>query len=146
MKTVEPQRFQNKKPEEIGFKGTPLRDNPSPKREDPRTNVRTSVRTDEQQTTPTLPQPQAKDETSNTYSIEVPEQRRKIRHPFDIFEDQLEAMKKIQIAERDEKSGGKDASTLGDMAREALDDFIKTKAKRSANIHIFYEQDKEKNK
>jgi hypothetical protein len=145
MKTVEPQRFQNKKPEEIGFKGSPLAENPIPAKEGIRPSERPSVRTDIIKPITAAAKSETKNEAANTYLIEVPEQRRKIRHPFDIYEDQLEALKKIQIAER-EKDGSKETPTLGDMAREALDDFIKAKAKRSTNIQIFYEKDKQKNK
>lgn len=138
MKNVDPKRFQAKKPEEISFNGAPLSENPQKKEGSVRTDVRTSVRSDEKR-----PQPAPESEAAalpNVYTIEVPAQRRKIRHPFDIHEDQLEALKKIQIAEREE-AGGKER-TLGDMAREALDDFIEGKARKLANIEISYEKDK----
>ena len=51
-------------------------------------------------------------------------------------------LKKIQMAKR-ETGGAKEVLTLGDMAREALDDFIHSKTKRSANIKLMFEQDKE---
>ena len=135
MKNVEPKRFQTKKPEEIAFSGSPLLENPGKKEGSVRPSVRTSERPDEHK------KPEAKSEGPNTYTIEVPHQRRKIRHPFDIYEDQLEALKKIQVAEHEE--AGSKERPLGDMAREALDDFIKGKVKKSANIEILYEQDKQ---
>ncbi len=139
MKKVETERFQTKKPEEISFRGAPLPENPPRKVEVVRTSVRTSVRPSEIKVENTDPQGEISEET-NKYSIEVPAQRRKIRHPFDIYEDQLDALKKIQIAER-ESSGGKER-TLGDMAREALDYFIEGEAERSENIKISREQEK----
>lgn len=111
-------------------------DNPGKKEGSVRPSVRTSERPDENK-----PAPVAKNEGPNTYTIEIPQQRRKIRHPFDIFEDQLEALKKIQVAEHEE--AGSKERPLGDMAREALDDFIKGKAKKQANIEILYEKDKQ---
>lgn len=139
MKNVEPKRFQAKKPEEISFAGAPLLDNPGKKEGSVRPSVRTSERPDEHKPEEAR-KPEVKSEGPNIYTIEVPQQRRKIRHPFDIFEDQLEALKKIQVAEHDE--AGSKERPLGDMAREALDDFIKGKAKKQANIEILYEQDK----
>ena len=143
MKNVEPQRFQAKKPEEISFSGSPLPDNPQKKEGSARPDGRTSGRPDAHKPVQALKKPEAQKEGANVYAIEVPEQRRKIRHPFDIYEDQLEALKKIQIARR-ENTGSKEAPALGEMAREALEDFIKAEAKQSPNIKIFYEKDKNK--
>jgi hypothetical protein len=53
--------------------------------------------------------------------IEVTLQRTKVRHTFDIFKDQLAALRKIQL-EREELFGKR--SLLGDLAQEALDMFI----------------------
>ncbi len=64
--------------------------------------------------------------------------RRKTRHPFDIYEDQLEALKKMQMAMR-EQTGSRGVPTLGDMAREALDSHIQEKVKRSSNIQLVNE-------
>ena len=47
--------------------------------------------------------------------------RRKIRHGFDIFEDQVLSLKEIQLA-RQKESGKK--YLLGDLVKEALDMFI----------------------
>lgn len=54
-------------------------------------------------------------------SIEVTLQRTKVRHTFDIFKDQLSALRKIQL-EREELFGKH--YLLGDLAQEALDLFI----------------------
>ena len=140
MKNVEPKRFQTKKPEEIAFSGSPLLENPGKKEGSVRPSVRTSERPDEHKPTEEIKKPEVKSEGPNIYTIEVPQQRRKIRHPFDIYEDQLEALKKIQVAEHEE--AGRKERPLGDMAREALDDFIKGKVKKQGNIEILYEQGK----
>lgn len=146
MKKVETERFQAKRPEEISFTGTPLTDSP-PKKEmsgqaSVRPHVRPYVRTDEPKQDRPLKSP-AEKESVNMYTIPIPEQRRKIRHPFDFYEDQLEALKIIQIARR-EGSGLKQPPSLGEMAREAMDDFIKITAKQSQNISVSHEQDKNK--
>lgn len=49
------------------------------------------------------------------------EVRRKVRHSFDIFEDQVLPLKEIQLA-RQRESGNK--CLLGDLVQEALDMFI----------------------
>jgi hypothetical protein len=54
-------------------------------------------------------------------SIEATLQRTKVRHTFDIFKDQLAALRKIQL-EREELFGKR--YLLGDLAQEALDLFI----------------------
>ena len=143
MRPVEPQRFQAKKPEKISFIGAPLPENPPRKEGSVRSDVRTSGRTDEHKQAQAPKKPEAQEGVANIYSIEVPEQRRKIRHPFDIYEDQLEALKKIQIARR-ENAGLKEAPALGEMVRESLDNFIKAEVRQSPNIKIFYEKDKDK--
>ena len=56
-------------------------------------------------------------------------------HTFDIREDHLDALKKIQMAERD-LSGKRSGKTLGDMAQEALDDWVSKQAKHLDNIEI----------
>jgi hypothetical protein len=61
--------------------------------------------------------------------------RRKVRHPFDIYDDQLEALKKLQIAIR-EVSGSKAVPTLGDMARAALDDYVEQLAAKAPNVSL----------
>jgi hypothetical protein len=54
-------------------------------------------------------------------SIEATLPRTKVRHTFDIFKDQLAALRKIQV-EREALVGKR--SLLGDLAQEALDLFI----------------------
>jgi hypothetical protein len=142
MKNVETNRFQQKNPEEISFKGASLTEKPPKIEAKERTSERTDVRTPERTNVPKKEIQIVESEAVNVYTIEVPKERRKIRHPFDIFEDQLEGLKKIQMAKR-ETGGAKEVLTLGDMAREALDDFIHSKTKRSANIKLMFEQDKQ---
>lgn len=52
--------------------------------------------------------------------------RRKIksRHPFDIYEDQLDSLKKLSYEEK--ISGG--LGSMSAMVREAIDDFLKKRA------------------
>lgn len=72
---------------------------------------------------------------SSEYAVVVPTERRKTRQSFDIFEDQYEALKKLQLAEAD-KQGGRPRQKLGEMVQEALDIFIKDKARKLGNIEI----------
>ncbi len=57
--------------------------------------------------------------------LPVPPTRRKIkqRHPFDIYEDQLEELRKLSVEDR--MSGG--VGSMSAMVREALDTFITKK-------------------
>ena len=140
MKEIDESRFQKqkKKPEPIGFDAAPLADDPTTPLQKPlqtqgkkafvRSNGRTDVRT--KTTSEQLP---------TTYVIQVPDYRRKIRHAFDIYEDHLDALKKIQLAER-EHSKGRGVPTLGDMAQEALDTFITNKAKTLPNIELMRDE------
>jgi hypothetical protein len=65
----------------------------------------------------------------------VPLSRRKTRQSFDIFEDQYDALKKIQLAEADQ-TGHPHGRKLGEMVQEALDAFIKERAKKLGTIAI----------
>ena len=141
MKQVDPDRFVNKKAEEISFKAIPLGEKTEHSGVKLRTSERTDGRTPARPDLPKSVKSPMETVAANVYNIDVPKERRKIRHPFDIFEDQLEALKKNQIAKR-ETGGDKEVLTLGDMAREALDDFIRAKTKRSANMKLVFEQDK----
>src|SRR3712207_5628212 len=67
------------------------------------------------QTTPTANEPPT--ERTN----EPSSQRRKVRHTFDIFDDQLLSLKEITI-ERQRTGGNR--VLLGDLVQEALDRFI----------------------
>ncbi len=118
MKEIKERRFQKKKPEDIGF-AAPL----MAERSDERPSVR-----------PKEP-PLTADATTPAYIITIPATRRKIRHAFDIYEDHLDALKKIQMAERD-ISGKRSGKTLGDIAQEALDDWVRKQSKHLDNIEI----------
>jgi hypothetical protein len=54
----------------------------------------------------------------------VPKVKRPIRQrqPFDIYEDQYQALKKIATAEREFENG----RSMGQMVREAIDAYLKT--------------------
>ncbi len=118
MKEIKERRFQKKKPEDIGFTAASMTE---------RTNVRPFGQPKEP--------PLTADPTTPAYIITIPATRRKIRHAFDIYEDHLDALKKIQMAERDlsQKRSGK---TLGDIAQEALDDWVRKQSKHLDNIEI----------
>jgi hypothetical protein len=131
MKKVNAQRFQ--KPEDISFKPMPMPENPPAKAataikaDKPkiiRPNDRSDGRTDETTERPA---------NSNTYLLEIPPVRVKIRHSFDIFADQKASLDKIQFAIADT---GKGKPALGDMIQEAIDLYIKEKAKKSGNIKL----------
>jgi hypothetical protein len=131
MKHVDETRFQKKKPESIAFQGKVLPEPaPLPEAPVPEDAVRTNGRTDERTQT-------ASDDLP-VYVVRIPAERRKTRHPFDIFEDQLESLRKIQLAER-ESSRPRKGKTLGEMAQEALDRFIAEKAKKLPNVDLRHE-------
>ena len=144
MKNVNPQRFQ--KPEDISFKPMPLPNNPPAKVEKPainadkppiaRTNEHPNVRTNER-----MPQTLNKENNSTSYLIEIPATRIKTRHSYDIFIDQKNALNKIQMAMADT---GKGKPSLGDMIQEAIDSYIKEKAKKAGNIKIIRESSDER--
>jgi hypothetical protein len=116
MKNVDETRFQKKKPESIAFQGKTLPVSaPLPQAPASSGAVRPNGRTDEHSPTASADLP--------AYVVRIPVDRRKTRHPFDIFEDQLEGLRKIQLAER-ENSKPRKGKTLGEMAQEALDRFI----------------------
>ncbi len=126
MKEVRIARFFRKKPEDISFTGSPVPSeppqesnlSPSKHQEVGRSNVQTTERSDERsnvfQDQPAL------------YIVNVPEERKKIRQSFDIFEDQKEALDKIQLAFMDIL---KRKPLLGELIQEALDAYFKHKAK-----------------
>jgi hypothetical protein len=125
MKQVNPKRFR-KQPEDIAFEAMSMPDAPvAPTPE--RTSVCADVRTYEQTYAPPAGQP-----AENTYTIQVPQKRRLIRHSFNIFEDHLEALKLIQIAQRD----GENILTLSDMAQTAFDAFIHEQIEKQANLKL----------
>jgi hypothetical protein len=129
MKEINEGRF--KKVEDIGFNPQPIVEMPARKEEfHPKpviVNERTNERSDK---------PQKTESVSNTaYIINIPKERRKTRQSFDIFEDQYDALKKIQLAEA-EALHNKTPKKLGDMTQEALDEYIKEKARKLGNITI----------
>lgn len=75
-----------------------------------RTKVRPYVRTNER----TILRP---DESTNNRT----KGRKKIRHAFDIFEDQLIALKEAQLSRQKARRG---RYNLGDLVQEALDLFL----------------------
>lgn len=144
MKNVNPQRFQ--KPEDISFKPMPLPEKPPARVEKSAINadkppiVRTNEHSNER-TNVRPPQNPAKENNSNSYLIEIPAARIKTRHSYDIFIDQKNALNKIQLAMADT---GKEKPSLGDMIQEAIDSYIKEKAKKAGNIKIIRESSGER--
>jgi hypothetical protein len=122
MKPIDEARFQ-KKPDAIAFHPAPVPTRPLPDSE--RTSERSNERTDVQQ---------HEKRASSAFSIKIPHSRRKTRQSFDIFEDQYDALKKLQIAEHEHS--GKKAQKLGEMVQDALDIYIREKAKRLSSITV----------
>jgi hypothetical protein len=125
MKQVNPERFKKPRPESIAFEGEAIPDSPP----EERPNERTSVRTEPEQA------------HANLYTVVIPERRRKVRHAFDIYEDQLEALKKLQIAAQDEM-GSRQAPTLGEMAQKALDAYISAQANKTPTVRLLKERNR----
>jgi hypothetical protein len=129
MKEINEGRF--KKVEDIGFNPQPIVEMPAKKEEFHQKPIIVNERTNERSD-----KPQRTESVSNTaYIINIPRERRKTRQSFDIFEDQYDALKKIQLAEA-EVLHNKTPRKLGDMTQEALDEYIKEKAKKLGNIKI----------
>ena len=68
---------------------------------------------------------------ANSYVLTVPETRVRIRHSFDIFEDQKLALDRLQMATLD-VSGDKPG--LGEMVQTALDDYIRRRTAKLPNV------------
>lgn len=123
MKKVVQGRWHKPNPEKIDFEAEPIAHR-APEAEQGSTaqksadRPRTSVRT---------PLPQ--------YNVLIPQKRVRIRHAFEIYEDQLDAFKKLQAAHRD-MHGNNGVPSLSDMVREALDGEIKDRAKEAQNLTI----------
>ena len=133
MKEINENRFQKKAPEPIAFQGAHLPDTaPPPATDVPEIAERPDVRTDEHA-------PSVRPESVPSYVVRVPAERQKTRHPFDIFYDQLDALRKIQLAEREE-ARQKRAKSLGDMAQEALDRYIAEKIKKLPSMKLVREE------
>lgn len=144
MKDVKPNRFQKLKPEEIAFKGAPISENP-PILSQNQGNERSSERTNERtkQSTNVRPKKEPREiSAGDSYTIEIPVERKKTRHSFDIFEDQKTALSKIQMAAVD--AGDKKKPVLGEMIQEAIDDYIAQKARRSPNLKVVREEENER--
>ena len=156
MKKVEAERYQKTKqqpsPEEISFSesgvsaaqrddcsiGDEQNDTQVDARTNERSNELTMERTNERPNvrtvnrTPDMPGEQlSENRASNSYVIAVPKDRVKSRHTFGIFEDQKQALDSLQMAARDMQ--GKKPS-LGEMVREALDDYIETRTDELPNV------------
>jgi hypothetical protein len=84
-----------------------INDNQAQNRTFVRTDVRTNERTD------------VRTEINNP-----PKKRRKIRHAFDIYEDQLQSLIMLQL---EAVQKGKKKPKLGKMAQEAIDIYLKRK-------------------
>jgi hypothetical protein len=133
MKEIDENRFQKKTPESIAFQGAKLPETPPPPPiHEPERAERTNGRTDAHHPFPTP-------ESVASYVVRVPTERRKTRHPFDIYEDQLDALCKMQLAEREE-AGQKSSKTLGEMAQEALDRYIADKTKKLPSMKLIREE------
>lgn len=146
MKDVKPNRFQKLKPEEISFKGAPMPEN-SPISSQNQGEERTDVRTNERTKQPTNVRPKGgkaprQPLSGDSYTIEIPIERKKTRHSFDIFEDQKTALNKIQMAAVD--AGDKKKPVLGEMIQEAIDDYIAHKARQSPNLKVVREEQNER--
>ena len=125
MKEVREERFTKR--EDVGFNPPPIPETPAPpsdgeggERANERTNA-TPVREERS--------------TATAYVITIPPKRRKTRQSFDIFQDQYDALKKLQLAEADQAED-KHSRKMGEIMQEALDAFIKEKAKKLGTISI----------
>jgi hypothetical protein len=132
MKEINETRFQKKTPEPIVFQGATIPDSPPPPSpREPERSERPDGRTDGREPSP-------RPESVPSYVVRVPVERRKTRHPFDIYEDQLDALQKIQLAEREE-TRQKKGKYLGEMVQEALDRYIAEKIKRLPSMKLIRE-------
>ena len=136
MKTPDLNKFRSKPktPEEIDFQGQDIPEYASPPTNEPdspsseRTNVRPTGRTNDPSDIP------------HVYPATIPGERRKVRHAFDIFEDQLVNLRKLQgVATVVDDAPYKAASTLGDMVRKALDEYLEQEIQRSSNLELVLE-------
>ena len=121
MKEVREDRFTKR--EDVGFNPTPIPEQRPAKRGGEVSHERTNERTT------------AAAEVATAYVVTIPLSRRKTRQSFDIFEDQYDALKKIQLAEADH-AGHPHGRKLGEMVQEALDAFIKERAGKLGTIAI----------
>jgi hypothetical protein len=122
MKQVNPRRF-GRKEEEIDFDAEPITNKRQTGESVPKIVSEASKRLQNASLRPTV------------HHITIPQKRVRIRHAFDIFEDQLDALKKIQAAHRD-NHGTTGTPSLSDMTREAFDAFIRDRVKGLKNIDM----------
>jgi hypothetical protein len=125
MKQVNPRRF-GRKDEDIDFDAEPITHKKQTGESVPKTAAEPPKRSQEDVVRHTV------------HHITIPQKRVRIRHAFDIFEDQLEALKKIQSAHRD-THGTTGTPSLSDMTREAFDAFIRDRTKGMKNIDILHD-------
>lgn len=125
MKEVREERFTKR--EDVGFNPAPIPETPLAAAQDGGQGERANERTHAVRV-PVL-------ESAPTYVVTIPATRRKTRQSFDIFEDQYDALKKLQLAEADQ-AGSAHGRKMGDMVQEALDTFIKEKANKIGTIRI----------
>jgi hypothetical protein len=123
MKEIREERFMKR--EDVGFNPAPIPEAP------PATVLEELVRTNERTNGVRVPVL----EGAPTYVVSIPAARRKTRQSFDIFEDQYDALKKLQLAEADQ-AGSTHGRKMGDMVQEALDAFIREKARKLGTITI----------
>lgn len=139
MKKVDTKRFQSKKPEKISFQADSFeKKSPTPKTKPVKAIEKKPKRTHEPTSVQTNERPNEQTNERSVYLIEIPIKRRKIRNSFDIFEDQMAALNKIQLAAMD--SGDKKKPALGNIIQTALDNHIKEKVVQEENLKIIYEQ------
>ena len=71
-----------------------------------------------------------------------PVRRKKVRHPFDIYDDQLESLRELSTDDR--RLGGQ--GSMSEMVREALEQYLPTKKGmlREALDRYFAEQQEER--
>ena len=123
MKPIDESRFQKgKKAESINFAGSDLPVAAKNAATKPSSTERPFVRTDEMKSE--IPRVHAP-----AFVIQVPEERRITRHPFDLYEDQINALRILKLAES-QSAGQRKGRALGELAREALDDYITKKARK----------------
>jgi len=149
MKKVNIKRFQQKNPEDISFQGSSIPEkapktavSASPSAEDIK-NERTNERTFKKDSSLVAePTNNSAVISETSYTVVVPADRVKTRHSYDVFEDQKEALEKIQMALKD--SGQKKKPVLGEMVQGAIDLYIQQQAKKLNNLKIIKERSSER--
>lgn len=114
MKKPDPARFmgrQKSKVDDLEMKGFSNTSSISPENDQKTSQVETNRRTEERKVV-----------RSNERTTEYEKDRVKIRHTFDIYDDQLGMLHQIQLEAV--QAGGKKPK-LGDMVQEALSDYFK---------------------